>query len=159
LNAQAQGDAYQTFDYSTQVAEAEVDMETGEVRILRLFNAQDVGKSVNPLIVEGQLEGGMAMGLGFGLMEEVVCRDGHVVNPYAFDYRTPRAGDIPDIAMTILEHGDPTGPYGAKGVGEICMNPTAAAIANAIADATGVRVTSLPMTPEKVARAIGLQEG
>ncbi len=159
LNEKAQGDSYQTFDYSTQVAEVEVDMETGEVHVLRLVNAQDVGKAVNPLIVEGQLEGGMVMGLGFALMEEVICRDGHVANPYAFDYRTPRAGDVPDIETVILEHRDPTGPYGAKGVGEICMNPTAAAIANAIADATGVRVTSLPITPEKLARALGFREG
>ncbi|HET9000167.1 MAG TPA: xanthine dehydrogenase family protein molybdopterin-binding subunit [bacterium] len=159
LNEQAQGDSYQTFDYATQVAEVEVDMETGEVHVQRLVNAQDVGKAVNPLIVEGQLEGGMVMGLGFALMEEVICRDGHVANPYAFDYRTPRAGDVPDIETVILEHGDPTGPYGAKGVGEICMNPTAAAIANAIADATGIRVTSLPITPEKVARALGFREG
>jgi CO/xanthine dehydrogenase Mo-binding subunit len=159
MNEQAQGDSYQTFDYSTQVAEVEVDTETGEVRVVRLVNAQDAGKTVNPLIVEGQLEGGMVMGLGFGLTEEVICREGHVANPFAFDYRVPRAGDTPDLVTVILEHHDPTGPYGAKGVGEICMNPTAAAIANAIADATGIRMTSLPITPEKVARALGLEGG
>jgi nicotinate dehydrogenase medium molybdopterin subunit len=132
----------------------EVDIDTGEVRVVRLVNAQDVGAAVNPLIVEGQLEGGMMMGLGFGLMEEVVCRDGRVANPYAFDYRTPRAGDTPEIVTLLLEHRDPVGPFGAKGVGEICMNPTAAAIANAVADAIGARVTSLPITPEKVMRAL-----
>ena len=159
LDERAHGDAYQTFDFSTQVAEVEVDTETGEVRVLKLVNAQDVGRTVNPLIVEGQLEGGMMMGLGFGLMEEVVCRDGHVANPFAFDYRVPRAGDAPEIVTVILEHPDPTGPYGAKGVGEICMNPTAAAIANAVADAAGIRITSLPITPEKVAGALGLEGG
>ena len=159
LNAQAQGDAYQTFDYSTQVAEVEVDLDTGEVCVLRLVNAQDVGKAVNPLIVEGQLEGGMMMGVGFALMEEVVCQDGQVVNPYAFDYRIPRAGDVREIVTVLLEHPDPIGPFGAKGVGEICMNPTAAAIANAVADAIGARVTSLPITPEKVIRALGGQGG
>jgi CO/xanthine dehydrogenase Mo-binding subunit len=157
LDGQARGDAYQTFDYSAQVAEVEVDIETGEVRVLALLNAQDAGKAVNPLIVEGQLEGGMVMGLGFGLMEEVVCEGGEVRNPHAFDYRIPRAGDVPHLRTVILEDEDPTGPFGAKGVGEICMNPTAAAIANAVADATGARLTSLPMTPEKVARALGLR--
>jgi CO/xanthine dehydrogenase Mo-binding subunit len=82
-----------------------------------------------------------------------------VANPFAFDYRVPRAGDAPEIETVILEHHDPTGPYGAKGVGEICMNPTAAAIANAVADATGVRITSLPITPEKVVGALGLEGG
>ena len=153
LNAQGQGEL-QSFEYSTQVAEVEVDLDTGEVRVLRLTNAQEVGRAINPLIVEGQLEGGMVMGLGFALLEEVVCRDGQVVNPYAFDYRVPRAEDMPELTTVLLEHRDPIGPYGAKGCGEICMDPTAAAIANAVADAIGARVTSLPITPEKVLRAI-----
>jgi len=159
LNERAQGDAYQTLDYATQVAEVEVDVETGEVRVVRLVNAQDVGRAVNPLIVEGQVEGGMMMGLGFGLMEEIVCQDGQVLNPHAFDYRTPRAEDTPEIVNVLLEHPDPVGPFGAKGVGEICMNPTAAAIANAVADAIGARVTSLPITPEKVIHALRRQGG
>ena len=100
------------------------------------------------------MEGGMVMGLGFALLEEVVCEDGRVLNPFAFDYRTPRAGDLPELATVLLEHHDPRGPYGAKGVGEICMNPTAAAIANAVADAIGIRITSLPITPEKVLAAL-----
>jgi CO/xanthine dehydrogenase Mo-binding subunit len=129
-------------------------VDTGEVRVLRLVNAQEVGRAVNPLIVEGQMEGGMAMGLGFALLEEIVCRDGQVVNPHAFDYRTPRAEDAPEFVTVLLEHRDPIGPYGAKGVGEVCMDPTAAAIANAVADAIGVRVMSLPITPEKVLRAL-----
>jgi carbon-monoxide dehydrogenase large subunit len=144
----------QSFEYSTQIAEVEVDCDTGVVRVLRLVNAQEVGRAINPLIVEGQIEGGMVMGLGFALLEEVVCRDGQVLNPYAFDYRVPRAEDMPEITTVLLEHRDPIGPYGAKGCGEICMDPTAAAIANAVADAIGARVTSLPITPEKVLRAI-----
>ena len=153
MNEHGQGEV-QSFEYSTQVAEVEVDLDTGAVRVLRLVNAQEIGRAINPLIVEGQIEGGMVMGLGFALLEEVVCRDGLVVNPYAFDYRVPRAGDMPEITTVLLEHRDPVGPYGAKGCGEICMDPTAAAIANAVADAIGVRVTSLPITPEKVLRAV-----
>ncbi len=153
MNAEARGEL-QTFEYSTQVAEVEVDLDTGDVRVLRLVNAQEIGRAVNPLIVEGQMEGGMVMGLGFALLEEVVCRDGQVLNPYAFDYRIPRAEDAPELVTVMLQHRDPIGPYGAKGVGEICMDPTAAAIANAVADAIGTRVTSLPITPEKVLRAL-----
>ena len=154
LDERGQGEANNTFEYSCQVAEVEVDTGTGEVRVLRLLNAQDVGRALNPLIVEGQMEGGMMMGLGFALLEEVVCEDGRVMNPFAFDYRTPRAGDMPEMTTVLLEHRDPRGPYGAKGVGEICMNPTAAAIANAVADAIGTRITSLPITPEKVLAAL-----
>jgi CO/xanthine dehydrogenase Mo-binding subunit len=158
MNDRGQGEL-QSFEYSTQVAEVEVDLDTGEVRVLRLTNAQEVGRAINPLIVEGQVEGGMMMGLGFALYEEVVCRDGQVVNPYAFDYRIPRLGDMPELVTVLLEHPDPIGPYGAKGVGEICMDPTAAAIANAVADAIGVRITSLPITPEKVLQAITAKAG
>ena len=154
LDERGQGNANNTFEYSCQVAEVDVDTGTGEVRVLRLLNAQDVGRALNPLIVEGQMEGGMVMGLGFALLEEVVCEEGRVLNPFAFDYRTPRAGDIPELRTVLLEHHDPVGPYGAKGVGEICMNPTAAAIANAVADAIGVRITSLPITPERVLAAL-----
>jgi len=154
LNEHGQGEANNTFEYSCQVAEVEVDTGTGEVRVLRLLNAQDVGRALNPLIVEGQMEGGMVMGLGFALLEEVICEDGRVMNPFAFDYRTPRADDMPELTTVLLEHRDPRGPYGAKGVGEICMNPTAAAIANAVADAIGTRITSLPITPEKVLAAL-----
>jgi CO/xanthine dehydrogenase Mo-binding subunit len=154
LDENGQGDANCTFEYSCQVAEVEVDADTGEVRVVRLLSAQDVGRALNPMIVEGQMEGGMVMGLGFALLEEVVCDGGRVLNPFAFDYRTPRAGDMPELTTVMLEHRDPGGPYGAKGVGEICMNPTAAAIANAVADAIGTRVTSLPITPEKVLAAL-----
>jgi len=86
-----------------------------------------------------------------------VCRDGQVLNPYAFDYRIPRLADMPELVTVLLEHPDPVGPYGAKGVGEICMDPTAAAIANAVADAIGVRITSLPITPEKVLQALAVK--
>jgi CO/xanthine dehydrogenase Mo-binding subunit len=153
LDEQGRGEL-QSFEYSTQAADVEVDLDTGEVRVLRLVNAQEVGRAINPLIVEGQVEGGMVMGLGYALMEEVVCRDGQVLNPYAFDYRVPRAEDMPEITTVLLEHRDPIGPFGAKGCGEICMDPTAAAIANAVSNAIGARITSLPITPEKVLGAI-----
>jgi CO/xanthine dehydrogenase Mo-binding subunit len=158
LNAQGEGSPFQSFDFATQVAEVEVDLDTGEVQVLRLVNAQDAGRAINPLIVEGQIHGGMMMGLGYALMEEVVCQDGQVLNPHAFDYRVPRAEDLPQFDIVLLETPDPIGPFGGKGVGEIGMNPTAAAIANAVADATGVRVTSLPITPEKLALRVRERE-
>jgi CO/xanthine dehydrogenase Mo-binding subunit len=158
LDGTGRGSPYQTFDYATQIAEVEVDTETGVVRVLRLISAQDVGKAINPLIVEGQIEGAMVMGLGYALTEEIHCEHGQVLNPHAFDYPLVRTVDLPELVPVILEEGDPKGPYGAKGVGEMGLIPTAAAIANAVYDAVGVRITALPITPEKVLRAVKAQE-
>jgi len=150
LDANLRGAPFQAFDYVTTVAEVEVDVETGVVRTTRLATIQDVGRAINPMIVEGQMEGGAVQGLGFALLEEVVLEDGYVVNPHAFDYRLPRFPDAPSLKNVILEHPNPRGPYGAKATGEAPLIPVAAAIANAIRDAVGVRMHRLPMSGEAV---------
>jgi xanthine dehydrogenase molybdenum-binding subunit len=148
------GNISATYGFGAQAAEVEVDMETGRVRVLRLVAAHDVGRAINPMYVEGQIEGGVQMGLGYALTEELLIRDGRVLNPDFLDYRLPTALDMPEIETIIVESTDAEGPFGAKGVGEMGCNPTAAAIANAVCDATGVLMTRLPMTPENVLRAL-----
>lgn len=154
MDPEGRGEPFLGFDFATQLAEVEVDVETGQVRVTRLCTAVDVGKAINPTIVEGQIEGGAVMGMGFALSEEILLDSGQIVNPYAFDYRIPRFADLPDLSTILLETSDPGGPHGAKGAGEISMIPTAGAIANAIFNATGAVVTQLPMTPERVLAAI-----
>ena len=141
------------------MAEVEVDIETGHVRVLRLVCANDVGRAINPMAVEGQIEGGVQMGLGYALTEEVIVKDGRVLNPNFLDYRLFTAADMPEIETIVVETDDPQGPFGAKGVGEMGGTPTAAAIANAIYAAIGVRMTTLPMTPERVLKALIEQPG
>lgn len=136
------------------MAEVEVDLDTGVVRVLRLACANDVGKAINPMAVEGQIEGGAQMGLGYALTEELLVKDGKVLNPDFLDYRLFTTADMPEIETIIVETEDPGGPFGAKGVGEMGGTPTAAAIANAIYDAVGVRMVQLPMTPERVLAAL-----
>ncbi len=148
------------FDYShiATAAEVEVNVETGEVRVVRNAIVCDVGKAINPLIVEGQIEGGHVMGLGTALCEEVITDEkGAVVNDGFADYHIPRSTDMPDIGDTramIVEAASPEGPYGAKGVGELALVATAPAIANAVFDAVGVRIKDLPITKGKVLRAM-----
>lgn len=154
-----QGKPFATYVYAAQVAEVEVDTETGQVEVLRIVAAHDCGRMINPMLVEGQIEGGIAMGVGFALSEEIVFRDGAQVNPNLSDYVLPTALDVPAMDVVVVEKYDPTGPFGAKGVGEPTSVPTAAAILNAIYDAVGVRITSLPATPEKVLRALREQQG
>lgn len=145
---------YPTFVYATQIVEVEVDTGTGEVRILRMVASHDSGRIINPLLVEGQIVGGIAQGIGMALSEEVLLKDGRTLNPSLSDYFLPTAMDVPDIEMIHIETDEETGPYGAKCVGEPALVPTAPAILNAIYDAVGVRITSLPATPEKVLDAI-----
>lgn len=149
-----QGMVYPTFVYATQMAEVEVDTETGEVAILRLVAAHDSGRIINPMLVEGQIAGGIAQGIGMALSEEVLLKDGRTLNPSLSDYFLPTTMDMPDIEFIHVETAEKTGPYGAKCVGEPSLVPTAPAILNAIHDAIGVRITSLPATPEKVLDAI-----
>lgn len=144
------------YSFAAHVAEVEVDTETGFVKILRFIAGHDVGKVINELAVEGQVEGGVTQGIGYALMEDIMMGDGSVVNPNFYDYRIPTMQDVPDIESFFVESTEPTGPYGAKGVGEPAIVPTAAAVANAIYNAIGVRISSLPITPEKV--MIGLSE-
>ena len=153
------GNISATYGFGAQMAEVEVDTETGHVRVLRLVCANDVGCAINPMAVEGQIEGGAQMGLGYALTEEVIVKDGRVLNPNFLDYRLFTAADMPEIETIVVETDDPQGPFGAKGVGEMGGTPTAAAIANAIYAATGVRMTTLPMTPERVLKALIEQPG
>jgi CO/xanthine dehydrogenase Mo-binding subunit len=139
-------------------AEVEVDRETGHVRVVRYAAAADVGKALNPFLCEQQLRGGSIMGIGQALMEQLVYQDGLLINPNFFDYNLPRFLDIPEQVISILvEQPHPEGPFGAKGLGENALIPAPAAIANAIEDAVGVRITSLPITPEKVFLALQQQ--
>ncbi len=140
---------------SAQIAQVEVDSDTGEITVLKIFIAQDVGFAINPMAVEGQLEGGMTQGLSWGLWEEILYDEHGNLNPGYTDYRLPTAADMPRIETVLVEDmPSPQGPFGAKGVGEPPITPALAMIANAIADATGVRITKLPITPEKIVKAL-----
>jgi len=137
--------------YSACVAEVSVDKETGKVRLLRLVNSQDVGKAINPLSIEGQMQGGSVQSVSIALWEEIqYTLEGQVRNPGLLDYRMPTANDLPFIETIILELPEADGPYGAKVVGEPSIVPPVAAVANAIANATGVRFLDLPITPERI---------
>jgi len=150
----SQGNPYFVYAYSTQMAEVVVDVETGEVEVTDFVAAFDVGKAINPCAVEGQIEGGITMGLGYALMEEIILKDGYIQNLSFQDFLIPTIKDVPQITPIILEVENKLGPYGAKGMGEMPNIPTAPAIVNAIAHACGGRVRSLPADPEKVWRAI-----
>jgi CO/xanthine dehydrogenase Mo-binding subunit len=143
---------------ATQAAEVEVDTGTGEVRVLRIVASHDVGTAINPQNVIGQVQGGCIMGLGYALMEKVAVSEGAIKNPKFSEYIIPTTLDIPEMQVTIVESVESTGPFGAKGVGEPALIPTAAAIANAIYDAIGIRFTSLPITPEQIVTAITEKE-
>ena len=149
-----QGNPYHAYAWGTQIAEVEVDTRTGAVKVKRVVCAQDVGKAINPAIVEAQMQGGVSMGLGFALSEELVLNKGRVLNPSLANYLIPTATDTPEIVSIIVEDPYPNGPFGAKEVGEPGAVPTAGAIANAVFDAVGVRMTRLPITAERVWRAL-----
>jgi len=151
----SQGKPFSTYVYATQIAEVQVDDETGEVEVMRIVAAHDCGTPINPMLVEGQVEGGIAMGVGFALHEEMLFDSiGSQLNGNLTNYIVPTSLDMPEIEVDIVESYDPTGPFGAKGVGEPTSVPTAAAILNAIHDAVGVRLTTLPATAERVLAAI-----
>jgi xanthine dehydrogenase molybdenum-binding subunit len=142
--------------FGAQFAEVEVDPETGEVELVRFVAAHDVGRALNPLVVEGQVEGGVAQGIGYGMMEELVFEagTGRMLTADFAQYEIPTSMDTPEIAALLVEEGEPTGPYGAKGVGEPGIVPTAPAIANAVFDAIGVQIRKLPVTAERVLDAL-----
>ena len=146
LDTDGQGVPYATYGFGAQFAEVEVDVELGTVRLLYIEAAHDVGRAINPTQVEGQINGGIAQGIGMALMEEYVV--GQTDNLH--DYLIPTVGDVPPIVAHIVEDPEPLGPYGAKGVGEPALIPTAPAVTNAIRHATGVRVTHLPVTPDRL---------
>jgi len=148
------GDMHFAFSFGVQAAEVEVHRLTGEVRVLKVISANDVGMAVNPLGLQGQVEGGVMMGLGNALTEEFIMEDGRVVTDHLARYRIPGIMLTPEITSIIVEHPTAEGPYGAKGVGEICSIPTTPAITNAIYNAVGVRVDTLPVDQERIARGI-----
>ncbi len=148
------GKPFEAYVYAAQVAKVEVDTETGEVEVLKIYAAHDCGNAINPRMVEGQIIGGVSMGVGYALTEEVVLKDGWVQNPQLRDYIIPTAMDMPEVETAIIQDPEPTGPFGAKGIGEPSLLPTAPAIINAIYDAVGVRIKELPATPEKILRGI-----
>jgi len=148
------GSPWQAYVFGTQVAEVEVDTVTGEVQVLGIWAAHDVGRAINPRGVEGQIEGGVVQGLGQALMEDYQLDKGHTKTHGFAKYILPTSLDIPEITTTIVEDRDPKSPLGAKGIGEPALVPTAPAIMNAIYDAIGVRITSLPATPEKIVAAL-----
>ncbi|BAY21087.1 4-hydroxybenzoyl-CoA reductase [Calothrix sp. NIES-2100] len=144
-----------TLTFAVQGVEVEVDTQTGKVQILRCVQAIDLGKAINPRICYGQASGGIAMGIGYALTEELIFdAQGQILNPTLRQYRIPSAADMPPMEIILVEAADPYGPFGAKGVGEITTNCTAPAIANAIAHATGCRIRQLPMTPERIWRQL-----
>ena len=154
--ATGSGKVFPDYTFGAHAAEVEVDTETGRVRILRYAAAHDVGRAINPQSVEGQIQGGAVQGLGYGLMEEVVVEDGINLTTSFATYLIPTAADVPDVEAVVVESGEGLGPFNARGIGEPPIGPPAAAVANAIADAARVRVTRLPITAERVARALGL---
>ena len=149
-NVQAPGPAF-----GTHIVDVEVDKDTGHVTILRYTAVQDVGKAVQPSYVEGQIQGGAAQGVGWALNEEYIYNEtGQLENSGFLDYRIPVASDLPMIEAVMVEVPNPTHPFGVRGVGEVPIIPPMAAIANAIKDAAGVRMTDLPMSPPKVLAAL-----
>jgi CO/xanthine dehydrogenase Mo-binding subunit len=154
--AKGSGKVFPDYTFGAHAAEVEVDTQTGVVRVLRYAAAHDVGRAINPQSVEGQIQGGAVQGLGYGLMEEVVLDQGINLTTSFATYLIPTAADVPDIRPVVVESGEGVGPFNARGIGEPPIGPPAAAIANAIEDATGARLTRLPITAERVARALGL---
>ncbi len=152
------GNISAAYGFGAHVAEVEVDPGTGMVRLLNLWTAHDVGRAINPMSCEGQIEGGAAMGIGLALSEELVMFDGQIAAPNFHDYGMPTSVDVPRIVVNLVETIDPLGPFGAKGVGEAGIIPPPAAIANAVADATGIRPRAYPMRPWKVKHWIDTDE-
>jgi CO/xanthine dehydrogenase Mo-binding subunit len=150
LDADGQGEPYAVYGFGAHLAEVEVDMELGTVKLVALVASHDVGRAINPTLVEGQIEGGVAQGLGFALMEEFTPGRGENLH----DYLIPSAGDMPRVESILIEDAAPLGPFGAKGIGEHALIPTAPAILNAIHDAAGVRIRRVPATPDRVRAAI-----
>jgi len=150
LDKDGQGIPYAVYGFGAHLAEVEVDLQLGTVKVLRLTAAHDVGRAINPTLVEGQIEGGAAQGLGMALMEDFFPGRGENLH----DYLIPTFGDMPPVEFHLIEDASPAGPFGAKGIGEQALIPTAPAILNALHEAAGVRIRKLPATPDKVLAAI-----
>lgn len=155
----SQGTTYLQYTYGAVTADVEVDTETGRVQVKRMVAAYDVGKAINPLSVEGQIEGGTLQGAGYAIMEELLHKDGVVLNPNLADYYVPTSMDVPEIQSIIVEYPGQLGPYGAKVIGEPPIVLPAAAIINAITNAIGIRLTEIPATPDRVLHALKSMKG
>jgi CO/xanthine dehydrogenase Mo-binding subunit len=155
LDANGQGSPYGTYGFAAQMAEVEVDMRLGTVKVLSIVAAHDVGRAVNPTLTEGQIHGGIAQGLGMALMEEYL--PGRTENLH--DYLIPTVGDMPDVKIHLIEDAEPTGPYGAKGVGEPALIATPPAILGAVRHATGVTLRQVPVLPHRLWTALRAEEG
>jgi CO/xanthine dehydrogenase Mo-binding subunit len=151
------GDAYPCYSWGAEVAEIEVDTDTYEVTCTRITTAQDIGRAIHPTLAAGQIEGGTLQAVGYGLLEELVWANGRIVNNRLTNYIIPTALDAPEIETIIIENSYPHGPFGAKGVGELPMDGGAPAIAAAVLHATGVFVSEIPITPERLQRTIDQQ--
>jgi CO/xanthine dehydrogenase Mo-binding subunit len=154
-----QGRPYFTYVYGCQIAEVEVDTATGQIEVLKMTAAHDVGRAINPACLKGQIYGGVMMGLGYGIMEEVETVNGYIKNTNFDEYLIPTVKDMPEISPLIVENPDPYGPYGAKSIGEPTLELGAAAIANAVAQATGKRIRNLPLNLERVLLGHSLSKG
>ena len=145
-----QGDTFPDYTYGTHAADVEVDIETWQVTVLKYAACHDVGRAINPMRVEGQIQGGAMQGLGYALTEDMAIEDGYVQAALFANYLIPNAQDFPDVLVDIVESGEGKGPLGARGIGEPPIGNAAATIASAIHDAIGVRPDRLPMTPERI---------
>jgi CO/xanthine dehydrogenase Mo-binding subunit len=152
------GNISPAYPFACHIAEVEVDTETGQVHLLNYVAAHDVGRAINPQTTEGQIHGGVAQGIGWTLTENMVMEKGRILNPNFRDYVIPGPLDLPPVQSILVEPVDPSGPFGAKGIGEPALNPVPSAVANAIYNAIGVRITELPITPEKILRAIRIKQ-
>ena len=158
-NHNGEGNVAQSYSFATQAAEVEVDKETGKVKFLKMTVGDDIGFPLNPIMVEGQVEGSVSMGQGLVMYEELITREGMILNPSYTNYKMPSALDSPQIETIHTITNDPLGPFGGKEVGEGIIVSTPAAIANAIHDATGVWIKDLPITPDKIVKALQEKEG
>jgi CO/xanthine dehydrogenase Mo-binding subunit len=154
-----QGQTFPDYTFGAHAVDVELDPATGQVRILRYVACHDVGRAINPQRVEGQIQGGVVQGIGYALSEAITIQEGVNRSSLFADYLVPTATDVPDIDVVVLEIGEGKGPFGARGIGEACIAPSAAAIASAIARAAGARVDRLPMTPERVLEAVWAGSG
>jgi xanthine dehydrogenase molybdenum-binding subunit len=148
------GNMHFAYSFAAQAVEVEVNTKTGEVKVLKVIVANDVGKALNPLGLQGQVEGGVVMGLGNALTEHFIVEEGRVITDRLARYRMPSIVQTPEILSIVIEHPTQDGPYGAKGVGELSSIPTTPAITNAIYNAVGVRVDSLPVDQEEIIRQL-----
>ncbi len=149
-----QGAPYWPYTFSVYGVEVEVDTKTGIIEIIRAVCAQDVGRAINPKLIEGQMDGGFAMGLGYGIFEDLNVKNGEIKNDRFSNYLIPTAMDVPELEKIIIESPESTGPFGAKGIGEPVMLGVAPAILNAIYNAIGVKINEIPVTPDIVLKAL-----